>query len=299
VTNAPTVLQTDLPGLKARGKVRDLYDLGDRLMIVATDRLSAFDVVMREPIPGKGAVLTRLSEFWLDRLAAARPHHLDYVVTPQRTPRGYEAYVAQLAGRAMVVRKARVLPIECVVRGYLIGGGWKDYQVTGAVSGIKLPAGLRLAEQLPTPLFTPSTKATNGHDEPVSFEQACELAQRAQPAGGDLVRAARDRALAIYSEAAAYARLRGIIIADTKFEFGVCDGELLLVDEVLTPDSSRFWPAAGYEVGRNPPSFDKQFVRDYLDGLTWSKQPPPPPLPPEVVQHTAEKYAEALRLLTA
>lgn len=287
------VARTELPGLIARGKVRDIYDLGERLMIVATDRISAFDVVMNEPVPGKGELLTRMSRFWLERLPAAAPHHLDYVVTPQRVPAGYERHVAELAGRAMVVRKARVVPIECVARGYIVGGGWKEYQQAGQVSGIRLPAGLRLAERLPEPLFTPSTKAAAGHDEPISFEHACEIAGRA------VMEEARRRTLAIYAQAAQHAESRGIIIADTKFEFGLIGDELVLIDEVLTPDSSRFWPAAEYRVGSNPPSFDKQFLRDYLERINWNKQPPPPPIPTEIIAQTRARYAEAARLLTS
>lgn len=286
------VLRTDMPGLINIGKVRDIYDLGDRLMIVATDRISAFDVVMDQPIPGKGIVLTRLSQFWFETLAAARPHHLDYVVETSRVPAGYEAYRDMLAGRAMVCRKAEVLPIECVVRGYLVGDGWKEYQQTGTVSGVRLPAGLRLAVRLPEPIFTPSTKATSGHDEPISFEQAAERV------GHDLAAAVRERSLAIYNEAAALAERRGLILADTKFEFGLVDGDLALVDEVLTPDSSRFWPADAWRPGQNPPSFDKQFLRDYLETLDWPKQPPPPTIPPEILEQTAARYHEAYQRLT-
>lgn len=305
--NAPAsaVGQTALPRLAHRGKVRDIYDLGDALMLVATDRISAFDVVMREPIPGKGIVLTELTRFWLERLPACTPHHLDYVVTRDRLPAGYEAHTDVLAGRAMVVRKVAVLPVECVVRGYLVGGGWREYQQTGGVSGVRLPRGLRLAERLEEPIFTPSTKAEVGHDEPVSFEEACRIARSfmlargaAPGAGAALMHAARARALEIYRQARDYAAERGIIIADTKFEFGVWNNDLLLVDEVLTPDSSRFWPADEVRPGRNPPSFDKQFLRDYLDGLAWNKQPPPPPLPEEIVAQTQTRYVEACRLLT-
>jgi len=286
------VLRTDLPGLISNGKVRDLYDLGDRLMIVATDRISAFDVVMDQPVPGKGIVLTRLSQFWFETLAACRPHHLDYVVDATHVPPGYAAHADLLAGRAMVCRKADVLPIECVVRGHLVGGGWKEYQQSGTVSGVALPAGLRLAERLPEPIFTPSTKAASGHDLPISFEQAAERI------GHDLAAAARKRSLAIYNEAAALAEQRGLILADTKFEFGLVDGALLLVDEVLTPDSSRFWPADAWQPGHNPPSFDKQFLRDYLETLDWPKQPPPPTIPPEILEQTAARYREAYARLT-
>jgi phosphoribosylaminoimidazole-succinocarboxamide synthase len=287
-----TVHQTALPGLISRGKVRDIYDLGDRLMIVATDRISAFDVVMDQPIAGKGVVLTQMSKFWLETLSSCSPHHLDYVVGEERVPPGYEEHIEQLRGRAMVVKKATVLPVECVVRGYIVGGGWKEYQQTGLVSGIELPAGLELAQKFPEPLFTPSTKATDGHDEPISFEQACEIA------GAGQMKAARARSLSIYVQAAAYAERRGIILADTKFEFGVCDDELLLIDEVLTPDSSRFWPADEWQPGKNPPSFDKQFLRDYLNTLAWPKQPPPPRIPDDIVAQTRQRYFDAYRLLT-
>jgi phosphoribosylaminoimidazole-succinocarboxamide synthase len=247
---------------------------------------------MNEPVPGKGVLLTQMSRFWLERLPACTPHHLDYIVSADRVPTGYERFAEQLRGRAMVVRKAEVLPVEFVVRGYIVGGGWKEYSETGRVSGVSLPTGLRLADRLPQPIFTPSTKATHGHDEPISFEQACEIA------GHDRVAAARDRALAIYAQAARHAESRGLILADTKFEFGMCGGELLLVDEVLTPDSSRFWPADQWRPGSNPPSFDKQYLRDYLNSLGWSKQPPPPPVPASVIEATRAKYEEAHRLLS-
>jgi phosphoribosylaminoimidazole-succinocarboxamide synthase len=272
--------------------VRDLYDLHDRLMIVATDRISAFDVVMEQPVPNKGAVLTQMSKFWFETLPACVPHHLEYVVSDQHVPSGYEEHLEHLRGRAMVCKKAQVLPIECVVRGYIVGGGWEEYQQTGHVSGIKLPTGLRLAGRLPEPLFTPSTKATDGHDQPVSFEHACDIA------GGDAMESARSRALEIYTQAAAHAEKRGIILADTKFEFGVCDGQLLLIDEVLTPDSSRFWPADAWVPGTNPPSFDKQFLRDYLNALNWDKNPPPPKIPDEIIVQTSTRYVEAYQLLT-
>jgi len=306
MSNPPTAItRTDLPGLINRGKVRDVYDLGQALMIVATDRISAFDVVMNEPVPGKGVVLSQLTRFWLETLPACRPHHLEYVVSAERVPPGFEKHIDTLAGRAMVVKKADVLPIECVVRGYLVGGGWQEYQQSGSVSGIPLPPGLRVAEKLPEPIFTPSTKAKTGHDEPISFEQACKIARHfmlergATPgAGRALMETARQRALDIYRQARDYAAARGIIIADTKFEFGVAENELLLVDEVLTPDSSRFWPADEYQVGKNPPSFDKQFLRDYLAGLKWNKQPPPPRIPDEILAQTSARYQEAYRLLT-
>jgi phosphoribosylaminoimidazole-succinocarboxamide synthase len=306
-TAAAAVHKTTLAGLTARGKVRDLYDLGERLMIVATDRISAFDVVMDQPVPGKGVVLTQMSRFWLETLPAATPHHLDYVVGDDRVPPGYEESIEQLRGRAMVVRKAAVLPVECVVRGYIVGGGWKEYQETGCISGIRLPAGLRLAQKLPEPIFTPSTKATDGHDEPVSFARACEIAEDFfQRSGGTpslatgraLMEAACARALAIYTEATEFAEQRGIILADTKFEFGVCDGQLLLIDEVLTPDSSRFWRTDEWRPGENPKSFDKQFLRDYLNTLDWPKRPPPPRIPNEIIAQTRDRYFEAYRMLT-
>jgi phosphoribosylaminoimidazole-succinocarboxamide synthase len=287
------VYETNFPKLTRRGKVRDLYDLGAELMIVATDRLSAFDVVMEQPIPAKGCILTQLSAFWCGKLAAARPHHLITVVDSNTIPAGFDPHVDELAGRATLCQKTEVIPIECVVRGYLVGGGWKEYQATGTVSGVELPAGLELAQELPEPIFTPSTKAESGHDEPISFEDACAAV------GRDVMEAARERSLAIYREAAIYARERGIIIADTKFEFGVRNDELLLIDEVLTPDSSRFWPADAYRIGSHPPSFDKQFVRDYLNGLDWDKTPPPPRLPDEIIAKTAEKYAEVAARLMA
>ena len=308
--------KTDLPGLVHRGKVRDLYDLGAHLMIVATDRISAFDVVMDQPVPGKGVLLTQMSRFWLEKLPACSPHHLEYVVSDEHVPAGYEPHVAQLRGRAMVVKRVHILPIECVVRGYLVGGGWKEYQATGRVSGVKLPAGLRCAAKLPAPIFTPSTKAATGHDEPISFEQGVEAAgdwlrfvretvpvpaaadeEEPVAAARQLMEQIRRRSLDIYTQAARYAETRGIIIADTKFEFGLHNGELLLADEVLTPDSSRFWPKESHRVGENPPSFDKQYLRDYLETLTWNKQPPPPRLPDEVIEKTRQKYAEAHRLL--
>ena len=300
------VHRTDLPELVARGKVRDIYRVGGRLMIVATDRISAFDVVMNEPIPVKGVLLTQMSRFWLETLPACRPHHLEYVVSEDRCPEEYAPHVEQLCGRAMVVRRVEVLPIECVVRGYLAGSGWRDYQATGTVSGVRLPAGLRKAERLPEPIFTPSTKATVGHDEAVSFDRACEIvAEFLEPKRSvsapacDLLEAVRRRSLEIYTQAARHADQRGIIIADTKFEFGLRDGELVLADEVLTPDSSRFWPRDEYRVGHDPTSFDKQFLRYYLETVTWNKQPPPPPLPATVIARTREKYEEAYARLTA
>ncbi len=282
---------TSLP-LLHRGKVRDIYAVDEQhLLIVQTDRLSAFDVILPSPVPGKGQVLTTLSNFWFGKLGHVIPNHLSGIA-PESVVKT-DADRAQVAGRSFVVKRLQPLPIEAIVRGYLVGSGWKDYQKTGAVCGIPLPAGLREAQKLPQPLFTPSTKAAMGeHDENISFEQAVKLlgAERA-----DEVRAAT---LALYTEAAEYAATRGIIIADTKFEFGVDKtGKLYLIDEALTPDSSRFWPAEHYQVGSNPPSFDKQFVRDWLEASGWNKQPPAPKVPDEVLQRTSDKYHEALRRL--
>jgi len=276
-----------------RGKVRDIYAVDDgKLLVIQTDRLSAFDVVLPTPVPGKGRVLTALSFFWFRKLAHVIPNHLtgiepESVVSPDER--------SQVAGRAMVVRRLKPLPIEAIARGYVIGSGWKEYQRTGAICGIPLPPGLREAEQLPQPIFTPSTKAPIGkHDENIPFAEVEQLI------GPERARAVRDATLRLYTEAADYARSRGIIIADTKFEFGIDgSGALFLIDEALTPDSSRFWPAAEYRVGMSPPSFDKQFVRDWLEAQAWSKQPPAPALPADVLAKTAEKYREALRLLTA
>jgi phosphoribosylaminoimidazole-succinocarboxamide synthase len=276
-----------------RGKVRDIYAVGDdRLLVIQTDRLSAFDVVLPTPVPDKGRVLTALSLFWFRKLAHVIPNHLtetdpESVVSPEER--------AQVAARAMVVRRLKALPLEAIARGYVIGSGWKDYQRTGAICGIPLPAGLREAERLPEPIFTPSTKAPVGkHDENIPFAEVERLV------GPERARAVRDATLRLYGEAADYARARGIIIADTKFEFGAdAAGTLVLIDEALTPDSSRFWPAAEYRVGTSPPSFDKQFVRDWLEAQGWDKRPPAPALPADLLERTAEKYREALRLLTA
>lgn len=279
--------------LLARGKVRDIYAVGDdRLLIVATDRLSAFDVVLPDPVPGKGAVLTAVSNFWFERTRALVSNHL--LDTPLEAVLPDPAERRQVEGRAVIVRKMKTLPVEAIVRGYLIGSGWKDYQATGAVCGIRLPAGLQLAGQLPEAIFTPSTKAAIGdHDQNIDFARAEALLGKA------LAARVRDVSLKIYTEAATYARQRGIIIADTKFEFGVDDdGELFLIDEVLTPDSSRFWPEDEYRAGVSPPSFDKQFVRDYLETLDWNKTPPGPRLPAEIIERTSSKYREALRRLT-
>jgi len=275
-----------------RGKVRDIYDIDDRhMLIVTTDRLSAFDVVMNDPIPGKGAVLTAMSTFWFHRTRHIIPNQLTDIPLAQVLPDPVER--APLEGRAVVVRKLKALPVEAIVRGYLVGSGWKEYQQSGTVCGIRLPTGLQLADQLPEPIFTPSTKAAVGqHDENISFEAAAQLL------GSEIAARVRDATLAIYKDCAAYALTRGIIIADTKLEFGLDEqGTLTLIDEVLTPDSSRFWPADQYRPGANPPSFDKQYVRDWLEASGWNKQPPPPKLPAEVIAKTAEKYQEALRRL--
>jgi phosphoribosylaminoimidazole-succinocarboxamide synthase len=290
------VYETDLAGLTRlhRGKVRDLYALDDdTMLIVATDRLSAFDVVLPDPIPGKGRVLNEISLFWFARTAHIVPNHLTGMALSGAVTDPAE--LALLEGRAVIVRRLRALPIEAVVRGYLIGSGWNDYRARGAICGITLPPGLQQAQALSTPIFTPATKAARGeHDENISFEAAEKLL------GAGLAAAVRDTALALYRFAAEHARARGIIIADTKFEFGVDrHGRLTLIDEVLTPDSSRFWPADTWKLGSSPPSFDKQFVRDYLETLDWNKRPPGPQLPPEIIERTAGKYREALRRLTS
>jgi phosphoribosylaminoimidazole-succinocarboxamide synthase len=279
--------------LIGRGKVRDIYGVGDdHLLVVASDRLSAFDVVLPQPIPGKGEVLTRVSNFWFARTAALIPNHLSGIPVAEIVTDPAER--AQLGERAVVVRRLKPLPVEAIVRGYLIGSGWKDYQTSGAVCGIALPPGLVQADQLPTPIFTPSTKAEAGtHDENVDFAHTVDLL------GAELAAQVRDASLRIYSECAAYALERGIIIADTKFEFGLdAAGRLHLIDEVLTPDSSRFWPADEYRPGISPPSFDKQFVRDYLETLDWDKTAPGPDLPAEIIERTAAKYREAEQRLT-
>lgn len=288
-----SLFQSDLKQfpLLFRGKVRDVYDLGDELLIVATDRLSAFDVVLPDPIPDKGMVLTQLTNFWMERFHDIVPNHnssrrLEDVVTDA-------AVREQMRHRAVVVKKAKALPVECVVRGYVIGSGWKDYQKTGTICGIALPAGLKQAQQLPEPIFTPSSKAEQGqHDENITFAAAVSLV------GSEIATQLRDFSLRLYTEGAKHAASRGIIVADTKFEFGLIDGRVVLIDEVLTPDSSRFWPSADYRVGMSPPSFDKQFVRDYLETLDWNKKAPGPRLPEDVIRKTAEKYREALSVLT-
>ncbi|CAA9890642.1 Phosphoribosylaminoimidazole-succinocarboxamide synthase [Candidatus Methylobacter favarea] len=279
--------------LRNRGKVRDIYDIDEKhMLIVATDRLSAFDVILPDPVPGKGCVLTRISNFWFEKLKHVLPNHLTSIPLEQVVPDAAER--AQIEGRAVVVKKMKPLPVEAIVRGYLIGSGWKDYQKSGTVCGIKLPEGLQQAQQLPEAIYTPSTKALAGrHDENVSFEKTVDLM------GQELAEKVRDASLKLYKEAAAFARERGIIIADTKFEFGVDENNVLhLIDEVLTPDSSRFWPADQYQTGMSPPSFDKQYVRDYLETLAWDKIPPAPSLPAEVTQHCAAKYREAEVRLT-
>jgi phosphoribosylaminoimidazole-succinocarboxamide synthase len=280
------VLETELSSYKlfARGKVRDVYEDGSRLLIVATDRISAFDFILATGIPDKGHVLTQMTLFWLDFLREIVPNHFLSADTNGLPP--------EFEGRSMWVRRAVMFPIECVARGYLAGSGWKDYQRTGAVCGIPLPAGLRESDALPLPIFTPATKAQSGHDENISFEQAAENV------GAETAARLRDLTLTLYQRAADYARGHGIIIADTKFEFGIVNGEIVLADEVLTPDSSRFWPAGQYHPGCAQPSYDKQYVRDYLESIHWNKQPPAPALPDEVALRTCEKYKEAYRALT-
>jgi phosphoribosylaminoimidazole-succinocarboxamide synthase len=291
-----TVLETSFPDLQLirRGKVRDVYAVTDeQLLVVATDRISAFDCISPTPIPRKGEVLTALSKFWFERLAAVVPNHL-LTTEVEEMPQVVAQYAEELRGRSMLVRRAEVFPVECVVRGYLSGSGWKDYLGTGEVCGHRLPAGLLESEQLPEPIFTPATKAEEGHDENISEERMSDIV------GPEMMRRLRDISLELYASASLYARSRGIIIADTKFEFGLDKtGQIILVDEALTPDSSRFWPADAYEPGHAQPSFDKQFVRDYLETLSWDKQPPAPQLPPAVVAATTERYMEAYRLLTS
>ena len=285
------ILTCNLPGLnKIRsGKVREIFDLGEHLLFVATDRISAFDCVLPNPIPGKGAVLTQISAFWFEKFGFI-PNH---VVTSNfdEFPEELKKF-PELRDRSMIVKKSAPLAVECIVRGYLVGSGWKEYQKQGTVCGQKLPAGIRQAEKLPETLFTPSTKAETGHDENISWEECQRII------GADVAEKVRDYSIRIYEEARAYAAGRGIIVADTKFEFGLCDGEIVWIDECLTPDSSRFWPADQYAPGSNPPSFDKQFVRDYLETLDWDKTPPAPPLPSDVIAKTGAKYREAFERLT-
>ncbi len=287
------LVKTDLPGVKlhGRGKVRDIYDLGDHFLIIATDRLSAFDVVLPTPIPNKGKVLTQMSAFWFDFFKEFVPNHVVSTKVDQY-PKDLHRFRDQLEGRSMLVKKARVFPIECVARGFLTGSGLKDYNRTGEVCGIRLPAGLRDSDRLPQPIFSPATKAETGHDENISEKQAAEIV------GVENIRRLKELTLSIYNRAVEFASKRGIIISDTKFEFGTIDGVIAIVDEMLTPDSSRFWPADRYSPGKPQPSFDKQFVRDYLERIGWNKQPPAPELPDNIVQATSAKYVEALRILT-
>jgi len=293
VESVVPLLEIRIPGLRVwrRGKVRDVYDLGDQLLIVATDRLSAFDVVLPTGIPDKGRVLTQLSLFWFRLLADVVPNHV-LTADVSRFPPELREFEPQLVGRSMLVRKTEPLPVECVVRGYIAGSGWKDYRATGAVCGIPLPAGLRESDRLEPPIFTPSTKAEVGHDENIAFARVEALL------GADRAAEARRVSLSIYERARAHAEGRGIILADTKFEFGLREGGLVWIDEALTPDSSRFWPREGYAPGRPQPSFDKQYVRDYLEGLAWDKRPPGPVLPADVVARTREKYLEAYARIT-
>ena len=288
-----TLLQLDLPGIPKikSGKVREMFDLNDRLLLVATDRISAFDCIMPNGIPRKGEVLTQLSYFWFGQTEAFQPNHL-LARANDPLPPNLQPYAAQLARRSMIVKKAAPLAIECVVRGYLAGSGWKEYLERQTVCGIKLPPGLKESAELPVPIFTPATKAESGHDENIPFAQAAEMV------GADIAEQAKAASLKLYRFARDYARQRGIIIADTKFEFGLLDGKLILIDEILTPDSSRFWPADQYQPGKGQPSFDKQFVRDYLETLDWKKTPPAPTLPPDVVARTQAKYLEAYERLT-
>ena len=287
---ASVLLQSLLPGIPSRrGKVRDVYDFGDRLLFVASDRISAFDHILPNGIPRKGEVLTRLSQFWFSLLSV--PHHfLTNDVTTLPLPAG--ADLESLAGRSMVVMKTEVVPVECVVRGYLAGSGWKEYRQSGTVCGISLPPGLKESSRLPEPIFTPATKAESGHDENISFAQMCH------DVGTDLATRLRDVSLQVYSEGCAHASTKGIIIADTKFEFGLRGNDIILIDEVMTPDSSRFWPVDQYEAGRSQASYDKQFVRDWLEQSGWDKNSRPPILPDDVVQRTSERYIEAYELLT-
>jgi phosphoribosylaminoimidazole-succinocarboxamide synthase len=285
------VTSVDLPGIQKlrSGKVREVFDLGTDLLFVATDRISAFDCVLPDPIPGKGAVLNALSAFWFKKFHQVRSHFV--TADFDKFPESLEPYEELLRDRSMIVRKAEPLPVECVVRGYLAGSGWKEYKETGTVCGIKLPTGLEQASQLPTPIFTPATKAATGHDQNISWRECCDILGEKQAV------IVRDLSLALYSDGSVHAGRNGIIVADTKFEFGIRDDSLLLIDECLTPDSSRFWPADSYEIGSSPVSYDKQFVRDYLETLDWDRTPPAPNLPPEVIAKTSKKYQEALELL--
>lgn len=286
MTKNRVVLETNLPALKlrGRGKVRDIYEDGERLLIVATDRISAFDYILATGIPSKGRVLTQMTLFWLDFLRDLSPNHFLSADMSGLPP--------EFEGRSMWVRRADMIQVECVARGYIAGSGWKDYQRTGAICGIPLPAGLRESDALPEPIFTPATKAQTGHDENISFEEVSSMI------GADLASRLRSLTLAIYSRASEYARSRGIVIADTKFEFGLVNGEIILADEVLTPDSSRFWPLETYAPGGAQPSYDKQYVRDYLESIAWNKQPPAPALPEDVAERTSQKYKDAYQALT-
>jgi phosphoribosylaminoimidazole-succinocarboxamide synthase len=295
VSSSTILLESSIPAwpLVARGKVRDIYrsDSGEQLLIIASDRISAFDYILASGVPDKGRVLTQMTLFWLDFLKDVTPNHL-LTANVDEYPAELHEYRSQLEGRSMLVKRARMVDVECVARGYLSGSGWKEYQELGSVCGIQLPAGLRESDQLPQPLFTPATKAASGHDENIPFEFVVDSV------GADLARRLREMTLAIYVKAAAYAATQGILIADTKFEFGFVGDQLVLADEVLTPDSSRFWPAATYSPGGAQPSYDKQYVRDYLESIHWNKQPPAPALPSEVAARTSEKYKEAYRALT-
>jgi phosphoribosylaminoimidazole-succinocarboxamide synthase len=290
----PTTPQSivDLPGIKKlrSGKVREVFDLGENLLFVVTDRLSAFDVILPDPIPSKGAVLNQLSAFWFQRFNTIESHFI--TADFDEFPKELQGFREQLAGRSMIVKKTKPLAVECVVRGYLAGSGWNEYKKTQSVCGIKLPSGLQLASQLPEPIFTPSTKAEEGHDENIDMQECARIL------GDEMANRVQDLSLKIYSEGREHAAGRGIIVADTKFEFGTVNGKLLLIDECLTPDSSRFWPADQYVVGESPPSFDKQFVRDYLETLDWDKTPPGPRLPAEIIEKTSAKYREAYEQIT-
>jgi len=288
------LIRTELPGLRLfkRGKVRDLYELGDRLLIIATDRISAFDCVMPNGIPGKGRILTQMSLFWFDFVNEVVENHLISADVNQ-FPRELQKFRDVLEGRSMLVRKAEQIGVECVVRGYLSGSGWREYSGSGSVCGIKLPPGLEESDRLPQPIFTPATKATSGHDRNISFAEMAELV------GEERAATLKDLSIRIYKKASEYAESKGIIVADTKFEFGICSGKVILIDEILSPDSSRFWPRERYQPGRPQDSFDKQFVRDYLESLGWDKKPPAPTLPKEVVQKTLAKYEEAYNRLVA
>lgn len=298
ISNQQVITHTELPGIQliARGKVRDVYSiqdkmLGDPLLFIATDRISAFDCILPQGIPGKGRVLTQMSLFWFDLLKDLVPNHL-ITANIDEYPAPLHGYRDQLEGRSMLVKRCKMEPVECVARGYVVGSGWKDYKKTGAICGIALPTGLKECAQLPEPIYTPATKAETGHDENISYEETVKII------GEERASLLRDLTLKIYSKAAAHAATRGIILADTKFEFGWHEGKLLLADEVLTPDSSRYWPADGYAPGGAQPSFDKQFVRDYLETLNWNKQPPAPSLPADVIAKTSEKYHEAYERIT-